>query len=127
MDKFDSSSFDHWLLRVDHEVEEGVDTRKLIVGDGSNGLLTHSTLVSVPGGLIVMGIRYKTGDSAQDSKWLDLQMGGCCDYVGFIECDVRIVLFVHIEVFHETISEEVIKRRTALLKFLGGKDVINSP
>jgi hypothetical protein len=57
----------------------------------------------------VVGIRYKTGDSTQDSKWFNLQMGGRRDDIRFIECDVRIVLFVHIEVFYETISEEVIE------------------
>ena len=57
----------------------------------------------------MVGIWYKTGNSAQDSKWLDLQVGGRSDDIRLIKCDVRIVLFVHIQVFYETISKEVIK------------------
>jgi hypothetical protein len=57
----------------------------------------------------MVGIWDKTGNSAQDSKWLDLQVGGRSDDIRLIKCDVRIVLFVHIQVFYETISKEVIK------------------
>ena len=57
----------------------------------------------------MVGIWYKTVNSAKDSKWLDLQVGGRSDDIRLIKRDVRIVLFVHIQVFYETISKEVIK------------------
>lgn len=39
-------------------------------------LLAHSTLVSVPGGLVMMGIRNQPGTNPQQGERLNLQMSG---------------------------------------------------
>lgn len=40
----------------------------------THGLLAHSTLIGVPGGLVMMGIRNQTSTNPQQSKRLNFQM-----------------------------------------------------
>ena len=42
-DQLDRLGLDHGLLGVCHEVEQGVDSVELIVGDGTDGLLARLT------------------------------------------------------------------------------------
>ncbi|KAI7091988.1 hypothetical protein KC356_g341 [Hortaea werneckii] len=45
LDQLNRPCRNHRLLRVYHEIEQGVDTGKLVVCNGSNRLLTHGTLI----------------------------------------------------------------------------------
>jgi hypothetical protein len=56
------------------KVEQCVDAIELVVGDGTNGLLTHSALIRVARRLIVVRVRDETGHHSQNGHWVDFQM-----------------------------------------------------
>ena len=64
---------DHRLLGVDHQVEQGVDSVELVVGDRSDRLLSHRALVRVSRGLVVLRVGDETGDGSEDGEGLDGQ------------------------------------------------------
>lgn len=45
--ELDRPRFHHRFLRVDHQIEDRVDTEELVRCDGANRLFTHCTLVGV--------------------------------------------------------------------------------
>ena len=102
-------------MRVDHEVEEGVDSVELVVGDGSDGLLSHGALIGVSGRLVVVRVGNETGDGSEDGEGFDLEMGGSRDDHVLVESDEGVVLLVTIEVLDDSGSEEVVE---GLLSFL---------
>ena len=66
----------------------------------------------------MMRIWNKAGDSSEERERFDLEM--CCagNNVLLIQCDVRVVLFVDVEVLHKTLPEEVVECQLALFELL---------
>jgi hypothetical protein len=103
------------LLRVDHEVKEGIDTEKLVVSNGTNSLLTHSTLVGVPRRLVVMRIWNKTGYGSKYSERFDFEMGGVMFNFILLNGNVGVVLFVTIQILNQTLLQKVVELEVSVL------------
>lgn len=115
-DQFDSLGLYHRLLRICHEVEKGVDSVELIVGDRSDRLLSHRTLVGVSRGLVVVRIWDQTGDRTEDGERLDFEMRGVLSNLMLVTSDKTIVLLVDVEIFDETGTEKVVEGNFALFQ-----------
>lgn len=105
-DEFDRASPAHGGLRVDHEVEEGVDPLELVVGDGADCLLSHGALVRVSRRLVVVRVGDEAGDGAEEAEGLDLEVSRVGEDLGLVEGDVGVVLLVDVEVLDEPLVEE---------------------
>ena len=117
-DELDRLCLDHRLLRVDHQVEQGVDSVELVVGDRSDRLLSHRALVRVSRGLVVMRVGDETGDGSEDGEGLDLEVGRAGDDEVLVQRDERVVLLVTVEVLNQSTGEKVVKRLLARLEVL---------
>ena len=51
----------------------------------------------------------ESGDSSKDRERLDLEVGGGCFNGRFVESNMRVVFFVHVEVFNESFFEKVVE------------------
>ena len=71
----------------------------LVVANGTDSLFTHSALIGISGRLVVMRIRNETGDSSENGKRFDFEMGCVFVNVGFVHGDHGVIFFVDIEVF----------------------------
>src|SRR5579859_3267393 len=83
----------HRLLRVNDEIQQRVQSTKLIVANGTNRLFTHGTLICITRRLIVMRIRNKSSDSTENRKRFDLEMSGLIIDLRLVHCD-RAVIFL---------------------------------
>jgi hypothetical protein len=125
-DELDRPRPAHGSLRVDHEVEEGVDAVELVVSDGTDRLFTHSALVGVTRGLVVVRVRDETGDGAEEGEGFDLEVSRFGLELVLVERDVGVVLLVDVEVLDETLAEEVVEGHDLVAEHLredgcGGK------
>ncbi|KAH3680669.1 hypothetical protein WICPIJ_008181 [Wickerhamomyces pijperi] len=116
IDQFDGLGLDHWLLRINHQVQQRVDSLELVVGDCTDGLLTHRTLIRVTWRLVVMWVWNQTGNGTEHCEWFDFQMGDVDGQVGFVKSDETIVLFVDIQVLDKTLLQEVVELQLTLLQ-----------
>ena len=66
----------------------------------------------------MMRIWNKAGNSSEERERFDLEV--CCagNNVLLIQCDVRVVLFVDVEVLHKTLPEEVVECEETFLELL---------
>ena len=99
-DEFDCLGFHHRLLRIHHQIEECVDPVQLVVCNCPDGLFTHSALVGVPRGLIVVWVRNETCHRSENSEGFDLEMSRGGLYRRLIEGNVGVILLVHVKVFN---------------------------
>eukprot|EP00960_Hanusia_phi_P030335 748533-Hanusia_phi.AAC.1 len=107
VDELDGLGLCERSLRVDQQVEEGVDPLQLIVCYGSNGLLAHGALVGVARRLVVVRVRDETRTCAHDGERIDLQVGRPGADAMLVQGDEGVVLFVDVEVLDEPLLEEV--------------------
>lgn len=66
----------------------------------------------------MVGIGNETSDGAENCKRLDLQVGRGRHDVRLVQRDVRVILFVDVQVFDEALLQEVIKSKFARLQLL---------
>ena len=101
-------------MRVDEIVEQGVDAIALVAGDGAHGLLAHGALVRVARTLIVVRVGDQSGAHAQQRERLDLQMGRLLADAVLVDGDETVVLFVDVQVFDQTVVQEVFEGAVAV-------------
>lgn len=77
-------------------------------------LLAHSTLVGVPGGLVVVGVGDEACHHPQHCEGLNLQVGGVPDALGLIQGYQSIALLVHIQVLHKAMMQEMVESPLAV-------------
>jgi hypothetical protein len=63
-------------------------------------------------------IRNKSGYSTEQCEWFNLQMGGGRNNIGFVECDIRVIFFIDVEILNQALPEEVIECDSAFLEKL---------
>lgn len=65
-----------------------------------------------------MWVGNKTSDGAENRERLDFEMGGGGFDRGLVERDVRVVLFVYVQVFDQPFFEKVVKGYNATFEEL---------
>jgi hypothetical protein len=74
IDEVQSAGLDHRLLRVDHGVQDRVESLVLVECRGADGLLPHGTLVSVSGTLVVVRVGNQASHHSEDGEGVDLHV-----------------------------------------------------
>jgi len=116
--EFDCPGFYHRLLRVYHQIQERINSVQLVVRNCSDSLFTHSALISVPRGLIVVWVRNKTCHRSKKGEGFDLEVGRGSFDCRFVEGNVGIVLLVHVKVFHQALVQEPVEGHLAPFQHL---------
>lgn len=99
----------HGLLRVGHQVEQGVDPIQLVVTDRTDSLLTHSALISVSGRLVMMRVRNQACDDTQDGERVNFHVSCLVTHISLVQSDEAVVFLVHIKVLDDALSNEIRK------------------
>lgn len=66
----------------------------------------------------MMRVGNEAGDSSKQGERLDFQVRGRGDDIGFVQSDVRIVLFVDVEVFDKTLPQKIVESEVACFQLL---------
>lgn len=74
--EFDGLGHDERLLGVYQQVADGVCPPELVEGESPDGLLAHSALVGVSGGLVVVGVGDDPRYQAKQGVERDFEVGG---------------------------------------------------
>lgn len=74
----------------------------------------HGALIRVPGALVVIRVRNESGANPEDCVRFDLHVGSVWSDIFVRQSDKAIVQFVHVQIFDQTIVNEVIPRPIAL-------------
>ena len=65
-----------------------------------------------------MRIRDETSDGAENGEGFNLQVRRSWDDIRFVERDVRIILLVYVQIFNETLAQEVVECETPAFELL---------
>ena len=65
-----------------------------------------------------MRIRDETSDGAENGERFNLQVRRSWDDIRFVQRDVRIILLVYVQIFNETLAQEVVECETPALELL---------
>lgn len=79
-------------------------------------LLAHSTLVGVPGRLVVVGVGDEACHHPQHCERLNLQVSGVPDAFGLIQGHQSIAFLVHIQVLHKAMMQEMVETPLAIFE-----------
>jgi hypothetical protein len=116
--QFDRFGFHHGLLRVHGQIQQSIDPIQLVVPNSTNGLFSHSALVGISGRLIMMRVWDEPRHSTENGEGFDFKVCSGLHDVGLIQGDVRVILFVYVEIFNQSSAEKVIKRSRTLFEVL---------
>ena len=109
VDELNGARLHHGLVRVDEVVEERIDAVTLIPGNRAHGLLSHGALVRVARTLVVMRVRDEAGADSQQGERLNLQMTRLWANARFVDGNVAVVLFVHVQILNKALVHEILK------------------
>ena len=97
-------------MRVDEQVQNGVDSISLVVRNGAHRLLAHGALIRVARRLVVMGIWDEARAHAQDREGVDLHVCVLRPPLAAQVCvrdrDLSRILLVDIKVLNDALLDE---------------------